>query len=140
MIRRSTMQDLEDVYQLTCELENDELPYAAFVRIYKNQILDDRYACLVCVTDDRIVGFLNMRFEEQLHHTARIAEILEFSVRTSERSRGIGKDLFTAACALAKEHGCEQIEAASNQKRTDAHRFYMREGMQNSHYKLTRKL
>lgn len=140
MIRRSTMQDLEDVYQLTCELENDELPYAAFVRIYNNQMLDDRYACLVCVTDDRIVGFLNMRFEEQLHHTARIAEILEFSVRTSERSRGIGKDLFIAACALAKENGCEQIEAASNQKRTDAHRFYMREGMQNSHYKLTEKL
>lgn len=140
MIRRSTIQDLECIYQLVCELEKDKLSHTEFTRIYRDQIANDRYCCLVCEIDDRIAGFLNLRFEDQLHHCARVAEILEFSVFASDRSRGIGKELFAAACTAARESGCEQIEAASGRQRSDAHRFYLREGMQNSHIKLTKKL
>jgi PhnO protein len=140
MVRRSTIQDLEAVYQLICELENDELSHTEFTRIYCDQMPDDRYCCLVYETDGEIAGFLNLRFEEQLHHCSKIAEILEFSVLASARSRGIGKELLESASTVAKEHGCEQIEAASGRQRSDAHRFYQREGMQNSHIKLTKKL
>lgn len=140
MIRRSTMQDSEAIYQLTCELENSELPYTEFMRIYYNQSNDDRYVCLVSETDEKINGFLNLRIEGQLHHVAGVAEILELSVTSNARNRGIGKELLSAACLAAKERGCVLIEAASNKTRIDAHRFYEREGMQSSHFKFTRNL
>ena len=44
------------------------------------------------------------------------------------------------ACQLAKDFGCTQIEVACNQLRKDTHRFYLREGMQNFHFKFSKSL
>ena len=66
---------------------------------------------------------MNLRMEDQLHHAETIAEILEFSVADAYRSRGVGKDMFAIGCQIAKDWGCTQMEAASNQLRTDAHRL-----------------
>ena len=83
------------------------------------------------------VAFINLRYEEQLHHAARIAEVLELVVDPAQRSRGIGGRLFDYACGQARAHGCQQIELTTNQLRHDAHRFYARKGMLNTHYKFT---
>lgn len=139
-LRKSTLADCEDIYKLICQLEDRELPRASFERIYATQVSDPRYYALVCQLDGQIVGVLNLRFEEQLHHTDRIAEILEFSVSPSCRSQGIGKQMLAKACAIAEEFGCAQIELATNQLRKDAHRFYAREGMHNFHYKFSKPL
>ncbi len=81
---------------------------------------------------------LNMRLEEQLHHAEHIAEIMEFAVENIFRNQGIGKAMLEQACLIAEEHGCSQIEVACNQLRENAHRFYLREGMQNFHFKFSR--
>ena len=41
---------------------------------------------------------------------------------------------------IAKEEGCARLEVDSNQKRVDAHRFYEREGMRKTHFKLVKSL
>ena len=51
------------------------------------------------------------------------------------RGRGIGGEMFSLACKIAREHGCSQIELATNQLRHDAHRFYEKQGMKNFHFK-----
>lgn len=140
MFRKGTLKDCIGIYNLICELENNQLPFDRFSEIYQSQISDNHYYCLVCEHDNSIIGVLNLRFEEQLHHSERIAEILEFAVNSSYRKRGIGKELLAYACQLAKEFGCTQIEAACNQRRADAHRFYLREGMKNSHFKFSKGL
>ena len=86
---------------------------------------------------DDVVAFINLRYEDQLHHAARIAEVLELVVDPAQRSQGIGGRLFDYACGQARAHGCQQIELTTNQLRHDAHRFYARKGMLNSHYKFT---
>ena len=48
--------------------------------------------------------------------------------------------MLTYASDLAKEAGCVQIEVARNQLRKNTHRFYLREGMQNFHYKFSKSL
>ena len=87
-----------------------------------------------------IRGMLNLRFEYQLHHAARIAEIMELVVAAQCRNKGAGKLMLNEACRIAKENGCIQIEVACNQLRKDTHRFYEREGMKNYHYKFSKPL
>lgn len=77
---------------------------------------------------------------DELHHCECIAEIMEFSVNPAYRSKGIGKQMLDEAIHVAKEYGCSQIEVACNQLRTNTHRFYLREDMNNFHYKFSRRL
>lgn len=90
--------------------------------------------------EPHVRGMLNLRFEYQLHHAVRIAEIMEFVVAPQCRNKGLGKLILNEACEIAKDHDCIQIEVACNQLRKDTHRFYEREGMKNYHYKFSRSL
>lgn len=137
MYRKATMEDCKAVYALICDLECKQLPYDSFAEIFAEQVADSRFYCLLCEREGQVAAVLNLRFERQLHHASRIAEILEFSVDAACRSCGIGKKMFAEACRIAREFGCSQIELATNQLRTDAHRFYTREGMHNFHYKFS---
>ena len=138
--RKATICDCTDIYDLICDMERKELPFDRFQKIYCNQLTDEHYYCLVYEQEDSIIAVLNLRFEEQLHHSDNIAEIMEFAVRESNRNQGIGKDMLREACRIAREHGCIQIEVACNQLRENTHRFYLREGMHNFHYKFSRSL
>ena len=138
--RKSISEDCEKIYSLVCGLENKELPFDKFQKIYSEQVNNKSFYCLVAENNNEILAFLNLRFEEQLHHCERIAEIMEFFVNPAYRSQGIGKQMFAEATRIAKAYGCLQLELASNQLRTDAHRFYLREGMRNFHYKFSQRL
>jgi len=138
MYKKATMEDCKAVYDLICHSECKQLPYGSFAEIFAEQVEDSRFYCLLCEREGQVAGVLNLRFERQLHHASRIAEILEFSVDASCRSCGIGKQMFAEACRIAQGFGCSQIELATNQLRTDAHRFYVREGMHNFHYKFSK--
>lgn len=140
MYRKSEMKDIDYLYRLMCELENKNLSYESFARIYKKQLLNENMYCLVYETNNQIVAMLNMRFEYQLHHCEKIAEVMEFIVSDQYRSQGIGKAMFNQAIEIAKDNDCAQIELATNQLRKDAHRFYEREGMSNFHYKFSMRL
>ena len=136
-IRKATATDCGDVFRLICELEQERLPYPEFSTIFRNQLESRQYSWLVAEVKGTVVGFLNLRCEQQLHHCAVIGEIIEMVVDPNHRDQGIGKALFDRACERAREQGCVQIELGSRKTRTDAHRFYEREGMVNSHYKFT---
>ena len=138
MFRKATQADCQSVYKLICDLECKELPFDHFSEIFSEQVADDRFYCLLCEIDGHVYGVLNLRFERQLHHASRIAEVLEFSIDRSYRSQGIGKQMFAEACRIAQAFSCSQIELATNQLRTDAHRFYAREGMHNFHFKFSK--
>ena len=126
--------------RLICDLENTALPFEKFHEILCRQLNSERYYCLVAEKDMKLLAVMNLRFEEQLHHSECIAEIMEFAVNSAYRSQGVGKQMLEKAAQIAESYGCVQMEAACNQLRADAHRFYLREGMNNSHYKFSKKL
>ncbi len=140
MICKAEKEDVKRVYELICDMEQSALPYEQFQRIFLTQLEDEAYYCLVCRREGELVAVLNLRFEEQLHHAGKIAEIMELAVDRRYRNRGLGRELLERACALAKERRCMQIELACNQLRRDAHRFYLRQGMSCYHYKFSRSL
>lgn len=138
--RKGNLDDCKAIYSLICDMEKKELFYDRFCAIYRDQISDCHYYCLVYEQDGTVFGVSNMRFEAQLHHAEYIAEILEFAVANTCRNKGIGKEMFFQSCQIAKDNGCSQIEVACNQLRKNTHRFYMREGMQNFHFKFSKQL
>ena len=140
MYRKADFDDCAAVYDLICDMEHKKLPYERFREIFASQAENGNYYCLLCEEDGKVIGELNLRFEEQLHHADLIAEIMEFAVAPGCRNRGVGKAMLEQACLIAKERGCAQIEVACNQLRKDTHRFYLREGMHNFHYKFSRPL
>lgn len=140
MYRKATMDDMERVYDLICDMEHTRLPMEKFSEIYQRQLNDTRYYCLLCEDNGNVIGVLNLRFEEQLHHAEAIAEVMEFAIDEAYRNKGIGKDMLAHACQIAEEYGCIQIEVACNQLRTDTHRFYLREKMNNFHFKFSKPL
>lgn len=140
MYRKANIEDCSEVYALICELEGKELPYKEFAKIFSEQVKDEHYYCLVYEYEDKVIAVLNLRFEGQLHHASKIAEIMEFEVSEKYRSGGIGKQMVTAAFEIARDLGCSQIEVATNNLRKGAHRFYSRAGMHNFHYKFSMPL
>lgn len=140
MFRKSGEQDCRAIYMLICDMEKKELPYEVFEQIYLRQLQREELYCLLYEADGKVLAMLNLRFEEQLHHCEKIAEVMEFAVDASCRKKGLGKRMFAEAKNIALAYGCLQIELASNQLRKDAHRFYEREGMHNFHYKFSKRL
>ena len=140
MYRKSEEKDCKAIYDLICDMENKQLPYDIFEEIYRNQLARKDMYCIIREENGKVQAMLNLRFEEQLHHCEKIAEIMEFVVDAGSRDIGVGKEVLEEACRVAREYGCSQIEVACNQLRKDTHRFYEREGMYNFHYKFSRRL
>lgn len=137
IIRYGTADDCKYVYSLICDMESRQLPYEPFEQIYCTQLKSSLYTCLIYELEGKVMGCINLRTEQQLHHAGKICEIMELVVDNSCRSRGIGKMLFEAACEEAKRQGCMQIEVCCNQLRKRTHKFYETQGMHNFHYKFS---
>lgn len=106
-IRIANKEDCPAIYDLICEIENCRLPYPRFARIFGQQLDSSLYENLVWEEDGKILGVLNLRIEDQLHHAAPMAEILEFAVSPSCRSKGIGHKMMVVACDAARSRrGC----------------------------------
>lgn len=129
--------DCPAVYRLICEMEERQLPYPAFAEIFRETLRSRTHAVLLALDDGQAAGCLHLRMEPQLHHAAPVVEIMEMAVAAGRRGQGVGRRLFRAACARARETGCVQIEVACNQLRHGAHRFYEAMGMHNFHYKFS---
>lgn len=140
MIRTAVMKDLESVYSLLCGMEQKFFDKNAFENIFNSQLKADTMLSLIFEQKNEVLGVLNLRMEYQLHHCAKIAEIMELSVKKGYRSKGIGRALLAVACQRAKDNDCIQIEVCCNKLRIEAHRFYEREGMHNFHYKFSMNL
>ena len=90
--------------------------------------------------NDKITGYLVLSITYQMHHCGKVAEVVELCVSNAFQNRKIGTDLLNHAMKYAKRHGCVNMDVTTNQKRKDAHRFYSRNGLSNTHYKFTKPL
>jgi len=56
------------------------------------------------------------------------------------RGLKVGSQLLAWAEGVARESDAEMTELSTSMKRTDAHRFYVREGYTQSHFRFTKPL
>lgn len=140
MFRLAEAKDWEAVYRLVCVLEETEFPAGRFEEIFRAQMESPLYACCLWEENGVTAAALTLRFEDQLHHCDKVAEILEFAVDPGLRGGGIGHKLLAEALGLCREKGCCLVELSCGQRRKDAHRFYTREGFVNTHCRFTMPL
>ncbi|HXM07220.1 MAG TPA: GNAT family N-acetyltransferase [Candidatus Acidoferrum sp.] len=82
---------------------------------------------LLAQRGERITGFIALQILESLL-SGEMAEIAALVVDETQRGHGTGVALLRAAEAWAHQRGFRHIRVRSNVIRTDAHRFYQREG------------
>ncbi|MBK9322334.1 MAG: GNAT family N-acetyltransferase [Bdellovibrionaceae bacterium] len=82
----------------------------------------------VACTDAAVIGWVHVGKEMSSLLAADRADIGALVVDTQVRSQGIGANLMMAAEKWATDKNLKLMRVRSNMKRTDAHRFYQRQG------------
>jgi len=83
---------------------------------------------LVYEDNGEVVAFIVIEFLPQLGLRGDIARIGYFAVDSNSRSMGVGREMEAYCERLARERKCDRIEVHCHERRTDAHRFYYRQG------------
>lgn len=140
LIRRALPTDVAAIHQFICDLEEAKLDPERFSSIYKLNLSSPMVHYLVAERAGDLVGFVSCHTYYPLHHMNKVGEIQELYVRPDYRSQGVGRRLLDALVELAAYKRVSQLEVTTNQKRTDALRFYERESFLCTHYKLVKTL
>lgn len=97
-------------------------------------------ATLVLETDGVVVGCASAMRCDWLHRPRPVAWLTVLVVRPDARGRGAGRRLVAGIEALARAWGCESVELTSNDRRADAHRFYVSLGFESHSRKFVRRI
>lgn len=131
----ATADQIDEIYKLICELEDQQLCKVDFNNSFLSNILNKDVYYFVAIQKGCIIGFISLHVQCLLHHTSKIAEIQELIVSEQSQAKGVGHMLFEKAKEVAIENNCLQLEVCCNIKRITSHEFYKRQGMANNHYK-----
>lgn len=139
-IRLANAADFAAVYDFVNRLEGEVMDQSSQQLLYLKNVMHPEVIYLLAAADGRSVGFLSCHIQDLLHHGGKIGEIQEMYVDADFRGLGVGQQLVKKIKQIAKSRGVLQLEVTSRLSRTDAHRFYEREGFDFSHKKFLYKL
>lgn len=98
--------------------------------IYRQHLGSMDTGSLVAEIGGRVVGFIALEFRQRLNQGAPQAWVPDFIVDAAVRGLGVGKALFRAALLAARERRCFSLALESGYARTNAHQFYLKQGME----------
>jgi GNAT superfamily N-acetyltransferase len=125
-------QEILDCYSVMAELRPHIQP-DEFLPLVK-RLTEIAGFQLAYLTDGEIKAVAGFRISQWLAG-GKYLEIEDLVSRSGERSKGYGGELFDWLVAHAKENTCRQVRLVSRVSRLDAHRFYVRKGMNlEAHY------
>lgn len=130
MIRIAKLTDLPAISRLIAEL--DYAPPAGLEDKLRHLTTDSNEALLVYEHFAEVVAFLSLHFIPQIALAGDFARISYFAVSSAVRNTGIGREMEEYITALARARNCDRIEVHCHTRRTDAHRFYERQGYDES--------
>jgi GNAT superfamily N-acetyltransferase len=102
-------------------------PAAAGARL-RATIAGPESVALLAEREGRVVGICTAYIDLLSVRFGRRCWVEDLAVDPAERSRGVGARLLARAREWAARHGASHLELDSGEARTDAHRFYEREG------------
>jgi GNAT superfamily N-acetyltransferase len=138
-IRKAQPEDMAGIADLLNQLGYPET--RTFLESRIRTLGSDPDEHLVIGEDNgRVVAVLSLHFVPQLAVEGSFARIGYLCVQEELRSQGIGRQLEEYAEAAARARGCDRIELHCHGRRADAHRFYFRQGYEESPKYLMKKL
>ncbi len=91
-------------------------------------IASETSTAFVAEDEGRLVGLCTVYRDIDSVRFGQRAWVEDLAVHPDWRSKGVGKRLLDTAKDWARDHGASHLELDSGLARTDAHRFYDREG------------
>lgn len=119
--------------QLRPHLERDE-----FITRAQRQMADG-YRLAHLSVDGEVQAVAGYRIIENLAW-GRFLYVDDLVTDEAARSQGYGKALLAWLAKHARQNGCAQLHLDSGMQRKDAHRFYLREGMENTGFHFITRL
>jgi GNAT superfamily N-acetyltransferase len=136
-IRPATLEDAPKIADLL-----NQLGYPGTEKFIREKIVElTSHAdgdLAVAVEQGQILGFISIHFIPQIGLAGSFARISYLCV--DESVRGIGGRLEAYCEQLARERGCDRIELHCHSRREQAHKFYQRQGYEESPQYLMKKL
>lgn len=137
-IRIATGEDAPKISSLLFQLGH---PMPAGKLVDKIQYLINHPDHLLVVYDDiEAAAVMSVHFIPQLAKEGELAVVSYLIVDESVRNNGVGKALEEYCLAVATARHCDRIEIHCNIRRTDAHRFYERQGYQEERKHFRKKI
>ncbi len=99
----------------------------------------DGYRLAYLRTDNSVKAVAGYRVTENLAW-GRFLYVDDLVTDQAARSQGYGKAMLAWLAGHARQNGCAQLHLDSGAQRKDAHRFYLREGMENAGFHFSVKL
>lgn len=127
MIREAKAEDWKAISELLEQLGYPETETFMQEKIEK-LILHPDEKLLVFEEDHKVVACISMHYIPQLGLVGDIAIISYLVVSNAIRSKGIGRKLEEYCTDLARKRNCDRIQVHCHSRRTEAHRFYARQG------------
>ncbi|MEU4394260.1 GNAT family N-acetyltransferase [Kribbella sp. NPDC023855] len=139
VIRPATATDVPGIVAMLTDDEiaarrespDDLTPYrAAFEAI----AADPNQVLVVAERNGELVGTLQLTIIPGLSRKGATRGLVEaVRVAASARGTGLGTTLLEWSIEEARARGCALVQLTTDKARTDAHRFYLRLGFQNTH-------
>lgn len=83
------------------------------------------YRVFVAERGDQVIAFISMHCFDIFHSPGKMGRITAFCVDEKFRNKGVGKLMLEAAEKYFIEVGCTKLEVTSNERRKNAHQFYL---------------
>ena len=142
LLRRATADDVPAVVEL---LADDPLGSSRdgaagvadlqpYLRAFAAIDADPAHLLLVAEGEGAVVGTMQLSFLPGLARRGALRAQLEaVRVAAGRRSTGLGTAMVTWALEESRRRGCALVQLTTDERRTDAHRFYARLGFAASH-------
>jgi GNAT superfamily N-acetyltransferase len=138
-IRKAIINDKERIVDLLEQLgypDTGSFIEEKMISIFNNA----KASLLVYEVETTVVAFMAIDFITQIALKGDFARISYFAVDDKYRSNGIGKEMEEYFEKLAKEKNCDRTELHCSDYRTEAHKFYFRQGYVESPKYLMKKI
>jgi PhnO protein len=140
-IRPAVLSDVDIIYKFICHLEEQSFDLESFNEKFADNLENPDLIYLVAVNEeDDAIGFISCHGQSLLHHEGKVFEIQEMYVGKNYRGKGVGKALFIELQEKLSKTDCESLEVTTNASRSDARKFYTKQGFQQTHVKFVKEL
>jgi GNAT superfamily N-acetyltransferase len=148
IIRRAHEEDLSAIVAMFADDQKgghgdttDPEAYEDYLRAFHMIDASANEQLFVAELDGEVVGTFQLLYTRTLTSRGSLSMIIEaVQTRSDMRSRGIGGRMIDYAVQEARRHDCQLAQLTSNTVRTDAHRFYERQGFAKTHTGFKMKL
>lgn len=129
IIRRCELFDMTSVYELIkMELGYPKITESDVRKRFELMSLAENYNVFVAEFDGKVCGFISTVKEISLEVDGEILRVIGLAVKAEYQKKGIGSALLGTVEKTAAEHKYSVITLSSNFKRTEAHKFYEKQG------------